>query len=522
MAAPGRGEATTGAGANGAFASAIAIANHVTKRFPGVVALDDVSLTIRRGEIIALLGQNGAGKSTLIQILAGVHPAGSYQGTITIDGDPFRPADVAEAEAAGVSLVPQEINVVPDQSVAENMYLNAEPTRLGFLDTAMRVARARSALADFDLDVDPAAPMRSLDLPTQQLVIIARALSKNARLLILDEPTAALTDNEAQRLFEKMRGLRVRGVAIVFVSHRLAEVYAVSDRLLVMRDGRIRGVHETGTAPREMIINEMVGGLTRDGDQRQPAIRPGPPALAVRGLAVRDPIDESRLRVDSLDFAVARGEVLGLFGLLGAGCIEAALAVFGAWAGPVAGAIELDGRPADLLDPSAAVRAGLGLMAQDRRDCLVLDQSVNENIVLASIDRFSRWGFLDVAEGRRQSSGQVDRLQIRATSIDAAVRTLSGGNQQKVQVARWLNAETHTLILIDPTRGVDIGARAEIKRIWAELSASGHAILIASTDAEEIADVCDRVLVMRHGRLIGEIGHDALSEEALLRMAANV
>jgi ABC-type sugar transport system ATPase subunit len=501
-----------------ASGAAVVSAHGITKEFPGVVAVDNLSLTIAPGEILALLGQNGAGKSTFIQILAGVHR--SYRGEIVLDGKPYHPASVAESEAAGVALVPQEVNIAPDLTVAENMYLNAEPTRFGFLDRPLMLARARRVLEDFGLDVDPAAAMGSLDLSTQQLVIIARALSKNARLLILDEPTAALTESEARRLFERMRALTARGVAIIFVTHRLPEVFAVSDRIVIMRDGRICGSYATAEVSRDTVVAQMIGGVRTPialADQR-----PGAVALEAKDLTVADPVDPTRLRVDRVSLRAAHGEILGLFGLLGAGCIEAALALYGAWPGKVSGRIALDGRDVTIANPTEAVALGMGLMAQDRRDCLLLEHSVLDNALLASLGTITHRGFLDVGAGQRSARNFVRRLDIKTPSIDTLVGTLSGGNQQKVQVARWLIADARILILVDPTRGVDIGARAEIKRVWSALRADGRAIVIASTDAEELVDVCDRVLVFRRGAIAGELLRADLSEETLLRMATDV
>jgi ABC-type sugar transport system ATPase subunit len=497
------------------------VAEHLTKRFPGVLALDDVSFSIGRSEIVALLGQNGAGKSTLIQILAGVHPSGTYLGEITLAGEHYRPTSIVDAEEAGIALVPQEVNVVPDLSIAENLCLNAEPRRWGLIDVPGRLARARSALEDFGLDINPAKQMGSLDLATQQLVVIARALSKKARALILDEPTAALTENEARRLFERLSNLRSLGVAIVFVSHRLGEVFDISDRMVIMRDGRIRGAHVTRDVSRQAIIADMIGNMADANPQRDPRSI-GPPAVEVRDLVVFDVDAQARRRVHGLHLTLRKGEIVGLFGLLGAGCIESALAIYGAWLGEVAGQVRIDGHPVVIDSPATAVLLGLGLMAQDRRDCLIPDQSVGDNIVLASLDRSTHHGFLDVADQHRRALEGIRQLDIKTASRDVEVRKLSGGNQQKVQIARWLAASARILILVDPTRGVDVGARAEIKRIWSELSQSGHSILIASTDAEELVDVCDKVVIMRHGHQIGALDQSNLTEENLLRMAADV
>jgi ABC-type sugar transport system ATPase subunit len=495
-------------------------ASKLTKQFPGVLALREVSLSIEAGEIVALLGQNGAGKSTLIQILAGVHPAGSYSGEMRLSDTSYRPANVAEAERAGVALVPQEINVVPELSVAENICLNAEPTRWGFIDVAARLARARAALDDFDLDVDPALRISKLDLATQQLVIIARALSKKARLLILDEPTTALTESESHHLFDRLRALRGRGVAVILVSHRLAEVFAISDRIIVLRDGVIRGDYRTRDVSRPQVVAAMIGDVETN------SLRPkgravDEVALEVRGLTVFDPGDDSRARVRDLDLKVHSGEIVGLFGLLGAGCIEAALAIYGAWPGNSCGETRIDGEIVTIASPADAVALGIGLMAQDRRDCLVQDQSIKDNILIASLAALAHWGVLDIAGSRRLAADQVGRLQIKASSIDAEVGTLSGGNQQKVQIARWLAARARILILIDPTRGVDVGARGEIKRIWSDLTGNGKAILLASTDIEELIDVCSRVIVMRQGRAVAELHGKGLNEVALLRSAAD-
>jgi ABC-type sugar transport system ATPase subunit len=495
----------------------------IVKRFPGVLALDRMDLTIHEAEIVALLGQNGAGKSTIMQILAGVHPHGSYAGTITMSGRPFTAATVGQARAQGVALVAQEVNVVGELSVAENMFLGAEPTSFGFLDEPARLARARAALADFGVEVDARAPMASLDLATQQLVTIAAALAAEVRLLILDEPTAALTDQEAQRLFERMRALKARGVSSIFVSHRLAEVFAIADRIVVMRDGRVGGVYPADPATRDEVVRSMLGGVLED-DGRGTSAAPARDdvALEVRDLVVRDAGGARRPLVEGLGLRVAKGEIVGLFGLLGAGCGEAALAIFGAWEGPVSGRVLVDGTEAPIRNPADAVSRGIGLVAQDRRGSLVHEHSVAENIVMACLPAVTRRGFLDVAAARRVAIDYVRRLSIKVPSVDTEVGTLSGGNQQKVQVARWLASGAKILLLVDPTRGIDVGTRHEINALWRQLAAEGHALLLVSSEAEELVDVCDRVLVLRNGALAGEVQRAELGEERLLRMAAGV
>jgi D-xylose transport system ATP-binding protein len=496
-------------------------ASGIVKRFPGVLAVDHLDLTVNSGEVIALLGQNGAGKSTVIQILAGVHPHGSYEGEITMNGRPFRPTSVSQAQALGVALVAQEVNVVPDLNVAENMFLNAEPTRFGFLDQPTRLAEARRILGEFDVSVDPSALMGSLDLATQQLVSIARALSQNARLLILDEPTAALTDNEAQRLFDRMRALRARGVTCIFVSHRLAEVFAIADRILVMRDGCLRGEYPALPTARDEVIRAMLGGSVAD-DRGSHVAHAGATALEVRDLVARDARFQRRPPVNGVSLRVAKGEILGLFGLLGAGCGEAAQAIFGVWDGPVEGQVLVDGHPVHIAHPADAIAHGIGLVAQDRRQSLVQEHSIAENIVLASLSSVTRSGFLDRPGLEKLARDYVKRLAIKAPSIDTLVGTLSGGNQQKVQVARWLASGSKILLLVDPTRGIDIGARHEINHVWKTLSEEGRALILVSSEAEELVDVCDRVLVLRNGVVGGELRGEEMTEERLLRLAAGV
>jgi ABC-type sugar transport system ATPase subunit len=486
------------------------------------LAVDTVDLTIAPGEIVALLGQNGAGKSTLIQVLSGVHPAGTWTGNIRMGETEFRPTSVADAEARGVAFLAQEVNVAPDLTVAENMALNNEPVRFGFTDRPQLQAKARAALASFGVDVDPMLEMGELDLATQQLVLIVRALSKNARLLILDEPTAALTDREVERLFDRMRALKALGVAIIFVSHRLAEVFAISDRIVVMRDGRIAGSFVTAETSRDAVVAQMVGARVTRTSGRTESAGSGAVALSTRALTVTA-MDDSRAIATGVDLDLHEGEIVGLFGLLGSGVIEIAMALFGAWRGRTSGDILLRGRPLALTSPADAVAAGIGLIAQDRRDGLSGEHSIYDNAILAHLDALSnRAGFVDTTAARRLTQDLFDRLRIKAGDIDVLVGTLSGGNQQKVQVARWLAAGVRVLLLIDPTRGVDVGARAEINRIWRELAQSGCAILLVSSDAEELVDNCDRVVVVRGGRVADTIGGTEISEERLLRLAAGI
>jgi len=491
----------------------------LTKRFPGVLAVDDLSLDVRAGEIMALLGPNGAGKSTLIQVLAGLHDPGSYLGDMVIDGLAYRPTSVADAERAGVVLIPQEINVVPEMTVAQNMFLNNEPTRVGMIDRPRMHAAARDGLRDFGVGIPVEARMGALDLATQQLVVIARAFAKRARLLILDEPTAALTEGETQRLFVHLRDLRSRGVAVIFVSHRLTEVFAIADRILVMRDGRVHGDHEVPATTREQVVHEMVGTIA--GVHKEPGV-PGPVVIEVSGLNVHDADEPDRLRVADASLTLRAGEVVGLFGLVGAGCGALAQALFGSWPGRVEGSVRIDGQEIRGSDPSTSVRLGIGMMSQDRRETLMLDASVADNIVLASLEALSPRGVLDVPRKQSVAAAQAAALRIKARSTSQRVGSLSGGNQQKVQVARWLTAGSRVLLLDDPTRGVDVGARAEIHALLRQMAADGCAQLLVSSDAEELLEMCDRIVVMRGGVMVQEVPAADATEAILLSAAAGL
>ncbi len=496
----------------------------ITKHFPGVVAVDDVSVSFDRGEIVALLGQNGAGKSTLISVMAGLFGS-DFNGDVVVGGEPFTPEDVSSAEEAGIVLIAQEINVVPEFTVAEMVLLNREPTRFGLLDRELLQYQAAQILAEFGVDVGPDERMGSLDLARQQLVMIARALSTNASVLILDEPTAALTANESDRLFERLRFYRARGTTSLFVSHRLAEVFALADRIVVMRDGRVVGNHDVADTNRDDVVAEMLGDErevsskgTRDARGQSEQTR-----LGIRGLRVLDAGGpDRRVLVDNVSLDVHAGEIVGLFGLVGCGAGPMAAALFGGWQGPVTGTIEIDGHAVDIDTPETAVANGVGFIAQDRRDALIADQTVAANIVLASLPGFSPHQTFDHSAARAEAKRRVRQLDIKTRSDQTPVRQLSGGNQQKVQVARWLTADTPILILDDPNRGVDVGAGAEILQILRDLADSGRSLLLVSSEARELIDVCDRILVMVKGRITGQFDASSVSETELVRAAASI
>ncbi len=493
---------------------------HVTKTFARTVAIDDLSFDLEAGEIIALLGENGAGKSTIIGVLAGLF-GDAFDGELTLGGAPYRPVSVAHAERNGIVQIAQEINVVPELTVAQSLFLNNEPTRRGLIDhLAMRRA-AVSILDEFGVDVDASQPIGTLDLARQQLVMIARALHKDARILILDEPTAALTADEAERLFDRLRAYRELATTCLFVSHRLAEVFAVADRILVLRDGVLAGDHQASETSRAQIVCEMVGSTPARSGSGDPG-RVGSCRLRVKNLTVTSSMASNRQLVDDVSFEIAAGEIVGLFGLVGSGSGVVGKAIFGGWRGHVTGRIEIDDELVAIRTPRDAVARGIGFVTQDRRDALVAIHSVAENIALASLRKFCSGPFLDGAQIRTESRRRIDQLGVRVPDETSAVATLSGGNQQKVQVARWLVADTPILILDDPTRGVDVGARAEIHAILKDLTGSGRAMLLVSSDASELLAVCSRIIVIRNGRVVHEAGVTGTTEGNLLEIAAGL
>lgn len=496
--------------------------SHVTKTFGRTVAVDDLSFSLDAGQIVALLGENGAGKSTIIGVVAGLF-GHDFDGDLTLGGGPYRPSSVGHAERSGVVQIAQEINVVPDLSVAQNLFLNNEPTRWGFVDHIGMRRAAVSVLDEFGVDVDAAQPMGTLDLARQQLVMIARALHKHARVLILDEPTAALTGDEADRLFERLIAYRNRGTTCVFVSHRLSEVFALADRILVMRDGALVGDHRTAETDRGRIVEQMLGSSSSvKARSAGSAPSAGRCRLRVRELTVGSSTVAGRRLVDEVSFEVAGGEIVGLFGLVGSGSGVVGKAVFGGWGGPVSGRIDVDETAVTITSPRDAIAHGIGFVAQDRRETLVGIHSVADNICLASLPKFEHGPLLATDRIRTESRRRIRQLSIRVPDETSPVSTLSGGNQQKVQVARWLVADTPVLLLDDPTRGVDVGARAEIHAILAELALAGRAMLLVSSDASELLSVCSRILVMRGGRIVDEVLAGATTEGHLIEVAAGL
>ena len=501
---------TTGLTSAGADAPVLQI-RRLSKSFPGVRALQDVSLDIRGGEVHVLLGQNGAGKSTLIKTLYGAYrPDGGH---VLVDGRPARIESPADARALGMAVMFQEFSLVPFLDVAHNIFLGREPPgRLpGTIDRRRLHAEARRVLEGLGVDVDTHALVDRLGIAQRQLVEIAKALSQNARVLVMDEPTASLSEPEIERLFAIIRRLKADGVAVVYVSHRLHEIFAIGDRITVLRDGvGVADVRPADTTPGEL-VRMMVGREVNTVYRERFCERPGGVVLSIRGLATA-----SGLR--GIDLRISAGEIVGLAGLVGAGRTELARAIFGADR-ILAGELRLEGQPFHP-SPPAAVAHGIGLIPEDRKgQGLALIQSVQDNLLLPGLPRLFPRRWYRPARAASLAGQLVDRLAIATPSPSRPVELLSGGNQQKVVVGKWLNAGSRLLIVDEPTRGIDVGAKAEMYRLLASLVDQGAAVLMISSELPEIVAVCDRVYVMRDKSIVGELRRAELTEERILGLA---
>jgi ribose transport system ATP-binding protein len=487
----------------------------VHKRFPGVHALRGVSLEVRPGEVVALLGENGAGKSTLMKIIGGVEQPDS--GEIFVDGAAVLMSDVQTAAAHGIGFIHQELNLLDNLDVAGNVLLGREPTRGGRLRLVDRTAMrrvVRPLLDRLGLDVSPETPVARLSIAQQQLVEIAKALSLDARVLIMDEPTSSLTVTETHRLHEVVMALRGRSVAVIYITHRLGEVRAIADRAVVLRDGANAGALARDELTHDNMVRLMVG---RDIAVERRATEAGTERenLRVEGLRTR------RYPRHAVSLTVRRGEIVGLAGLVGAGRSELARAIFGIEP-PLAGTVSLDGQPVGLADPAEAIRRGVFLVPEDRRSAgLIVDFSIRENVTLPALERYAPWGLISAVRERDAVSVVCRQLQVKASSIEVRAATLSGGNQQKVVLAKWLALGPKALIIDEPTRGIDVGAKAEIYRLLRDLAASGVSILMISSDMEEVLHVSDRIAVMHEGRVTGVLEGEDRTEQRILALAVD-
>ena len=483
----------------------------IVKRYPGVLAVDHGQLTLRPGEVHCLVGENGAGKSTLMKVLAGAIPMDS--GEIRLSGEPVSVTSPHHAQQLGISMIYQEFNLSPFLSVAENIFLGREP-RLGktpFINWSTMYRDAREILGRVRTDLDVRKPVNECSVAQQQIVEIAKALSFSSKVIVMDEPSATLTDHELKALFDLIRGLKKDGIGMIYISHRLEEIFEIGDRVTVMRDGQYIGTKEVSEVHREDLIHMMVGRELKDEYPKEGCAR-GEEVLLVEGLGIDGAFQD-------VSFSLHKGEIMGLTGLVGAGRTEVARAIFGADK-LHAGQIFLDGRPITVTSPQDAIRQGIGLLTEDRKtQGLVLGMSVRENTTLANLKDLVRFLFVDRGREREVTLKYVDDLRIKTPTIEQTAQNLSGGNQQKVVLAKWLFTGCRVLIFDEPTRGIDVGAKVEIYKLMNELVRNGVCILMISSELPEVLGMCDRILVMHEGRLAGELPRADADQERLMRLA---
>ena len=492
----------------------------ITKRFGPVAALRDVNLTVRAGEIHALVGENGAGKSTLMKVLSGVYPAGSYEGSITYDGEERHFRGINDTEALGVVIIHQELALIPLLSIAENIFLAKPPGRFGVIDRGAVHARTKALLAKVGLHEPPDTLVTDIGVGKQQLVEIAKALSKQVRLLILDEPTASLNERDSAALLDLLVEFRAQGIASILISHKLNEVTRVADRVTVLRDGRTVETVDcrTQAVEEDHIIRRMVD---RDLDSRFPDHAPqiGGEVFRVEGWSVKHPLHPGRQVVRGVDFHVRRGEIVGIAGLMGAGRTEFAMSVFGrSYGREVRGRAFMDGKPVDLSTVPRAIAAGLAYVTEDRKHLgLILGEDIRKNVTLANLGGVSRGAVIDDMAELAVADDYRGRMRIRCSSVYQESGNLSGGNQQKVVLSKWLFSDPEVLILDEPTRGIDVGAKYEIYQIINALADSGKGVVVISSEMPELLGLCDRICVMNEGRFVGEFPRAEASQEKIMR-----
>jgi ABC-type sugar transport system ATPase subunit len=491
----------------------------VTKRFPGVLALDRVNLKVYAGEIHAICGENGAGKSTLMKVLSGAYPKESYEGEILIDGKPVSFNSTGDSEEAGIAMIYQEVNMHLKISVAENFFINRWHRRNGLIDWRAMDRIAKKHLEDIGLDINPSHRLSELSISQQQLICIARALSKDPRILILDEPTSPLTNAESERLFELLKKLKSRGITCILITHKMAEIFAHSDRVDVFRDGKSISSHVLAETDEKQIITEMVGrGIDTYFPERHAAI--GNIVLRAEGVTVAHPYMPGKNIVNNISFEVRAGEIVGFAGLVGAGRSETVNAIFGKTR-LVSGSVEIGGKQVKLKTPLDSIINHLALVTEDRKtDGFIPLLSVMQNITLPSLREYSTFGFIQKKRERQAAKDIVDRLRVRCPNIDFPVNNLSGGNLQKVVFCKWLLRNNRVMMLDEPTRGIDVGAKAEIYKIMTELVEKEIGILLISSEMSELVSMSDRVYVLADGVIKGELKGKNITQEKIMQLIA--
>ena len=491
----------------------------ITKRFPGVCALDKVNLKVKKNQIHALVGENGAGKSTLMNVLSGVYPFGSYEGRILVEGEECKFHDIRDSEKKGIAIIHQELALIPELSIAENIFIGNERAKNGIINWNRTIAEAGRVLEKVHLSEDPKIKIKNIGIGKQQLVEIAKALSRDISILILDEPTAALNEDDSQNLLKLLLELKKEGITSILISHKLNEISAVSDEITILRDGKtIETLVNDEELSEERIIKGMVG---RELTDRYPEKKntPGEVCFEIKNWNVFHPDDAERQIIHDVNLYARKGEIVGIAGLMGAGRTEFAMSIFGkAWGQKISGEIVKDGKKIKLQTVSDAIDNGIVYVTEDRKGSgLILIDSIKHNISLPNLKQISSHTVIDEEEEGKVVEGFCGKLNVKATGIGQYVGNLSGGNQQKVVLAKWIMAKPDILILDEPTRGIDVGAKYEIYCIINQLAKEGKCIIMISSELPEILGVCDRVYVLNEGRITGELSREEASQESIMR-----
>ena len=491
----------------------------ISKIFPGVRALDHVNLHVEAGEIHAICGENGAGKSTLMKVLSGVYPHGSYEGDIIYDGAPLACRTIRDSENKGIIIIHQELALVPLLSIAENLFLGNEVAKRGIINWPQTYQKTENLLRKVGLNEAPDTKVEKLGVGKQQLIEIAKALAKDVRLLILDEPTAALQENDSQKLLDLLLELKAQGITSILISHKLNEISRVADRITILRDGATVSTLTAAEISEERIIRDMVGrDMAHRYPERTPAI--GEVLLDVQGWNVWHPEQQGRQMIRDVSFNVRKGEIVGIAGLMGTGRTELAMSLFGhSYGRNISGAVRIGGKPADTSTVAKAIAAGLSYVTEDRKALgLVLDEPIVRNITLANLFGVSKRGVLDKRRETQVAERYRDAMNIRTPGVFQKVVNLSGGNQQKVVLSKWLFTDPQVLILDEPTRGIDVGAKFEIYTIMNDLAAQGRGVVMISSEMPELLGMCDRIYVMNEGRIMGELTKAEASQERIMAL----
>ena len=493
--------------------------SNVSKEFPGTKALDNVNLDVYEGEILAICGENGAGKSTLMKILSGVYPHGTYEGVFHFAGNEVKLASVKDSEQLGIRIIFQELTLVPNMTVADNILLGAEPSTRGIIKQNQLYSDVEKLLKDYNLAIPYNAKVSGLGIGQQQMVEIAKALSGNARLLILDEPTSALTIEETNVLMDIIRDLKSRGVTCIYISHKLEEVFEIADRITVLRDGQVVETHPKEEIDQNKVISLMVGReITNQYPPREPSI--GEVILEVKNWTVARESHASRPTVKDASFELHRGEILGISGLMGSGRTELVQSIFGEFGKRLSGELILNGQPVNIRSAEDAIAHGLALLTEDRKQTsLILKHSILANATIASLQDLVRFNMIDPEKELAITYEYKDKLQIKAPTVTTLVNNLSGGNQQKVAIAKWLMTEPQVLIMDEPTRGIDVGTKYEVYKLMNDLTSQGVSIIMVSSELPEILGMSDRILVMHEGTVAGIVENKNVSSEQIMLLA---